>query len=75
MPDPTWPKTPAAEDDAEGRHAARRATPTWVKTSGIIAALIVLLLVILLLAGHGPGRHAARLAPDLALPASAAYGG
>jgi hypothetical protein len=32
--------------------------PRWVKVLGIIAIVVVLLFVIMLLAGHGPGRHA-----------------
>jgi hypothetical protein len=39
--------------------SADRGPPRWVKTSGIIAlVLIVLVLIVLLVGGnHGPGRH------------------
>lgn len=59
MADPSAHGDPDTESGVESRQTSRPPTPSWVKLFGISAAVVLVLLVVLLLAGHGPGRHAA----------------
>jgi hypothetical protein len=39
------------------RDSAGAGTPTWVRVSWIIGAVLVVLLAVMLISGHGPGDH------------------
>lgn len=71
MADPSAHEDADAESGVESRQASRPSTPPWVQLLGVAAIVVLVLLAVLILAGHGPGRHAAGAPSKLTGPAQA----